>query len=144
MKNWEKYEKEIKELGLGLGGFTITKSGEVDKCANISCFKCKFCETNETCRATVVKWLFEDYEEPKPKLTMEERAIVKSIISTAFIARDEDGTLCIYNSKVGKDETSWYSEDKAMVIDAKLFPFITWDSGKAWSIEELKELEVEE
>ena len=88
MKNWEKYEKEIKELGLGLGGFTITKSGEVDKCTNISCFKCKFCETDETCRATVVKWLFEDYEEPKPKLTMEERAIVSPYAGTTrdFIA----------------------------------------------------------
>ena len=35
-------------------------------------------------------------------------------------------------------------EDKATVIDAKLFPFITWESGRFWSIKELLDLEVEE
>lgn len=141
MKNWEKYEEELKDVGLS---FAVTRSG-IERCADVRCHDCVLGHMGGgNCDIDRLNWLYKDYIAPKPKLTIKERAIVESIISMAYIARDEDGTLCIYNSKVGKDETSWYSEGKAMVIDAELFPFITWESGRFWSIKELKELEVEE
>ena len=141
MKNWEKYEKEIKELGLG---FTITESGEVDKCANINCAKCKFYEIEGSCRMTVIRWLYEDYEEPNLKLTIAERIIVQAFYeNNYYIARDKNGLLWIYDFKPVQYNSEWGSSDDRMLrLDGKLFPFITWESGKSWSIEELIELEV--
>lgn len=145
MKNWEKYEKEFKEHGLG--EFTITKSGEVAKCADIGCNECGFHIPGERCVEIMTKWLYEEYEEPKPKLTVSERAFIEMFAKENYcIARDMNGVLYMYSAKPKQHDTEWNHPCgwSPLQIPGECFPFITWESGKAWSIAELKELEVEE
>lgn len=145
MKNWEKYEKEIKEVGLDAFAM-LKKSGEIAECAAIGCSECRFCIPGEKCGVVVARWLYEDYEEPNPKLTIAEMIIVQAFYeNNYYIARDKDGLLWIYDFKPVQYNSEWDSEDDSTLrLDGKLFPFITWESGKAWSIEELRELEVKE
>ena len=83
----------------------------------------------------------------KPKLTREER---KYIESEWYIARDKDNKLFLYhihpnrNEEYEEWEPSVGSRTCAIDINRTLFPFITWESGKAWSKKELLELEVQE
>ena len=81
----------------------------------------------------------------KPKLTREER---KYIESEWYIARDKDNKLFLYhihpnrNEEYEEWEPSVGSRTCVIDINRTLFPFITWESGKAWSKTELMELEV--
>ena len=60
MKNWEKYEKEIKALGIN--NFSVSKDGEVDECVNKRCSECRFGEEGK-CFENIVDWLYEDAED---------------------------------------------------------------------------------
>ena len=83
----------------------------------------------------------------KPKLTREER---KYIESEWYIARDKNKKLFLYHGYPNRNEEDeeWELniEARAYALDMNrtLFPFITWESGKAWSKAELMELEVME
>lgn len=67
MKNWEKYEKEIKALGIN--SFAMTKDGRAVECANdiLSCDSCAFGrnEIIRSCYRKKIEWLYEEYKEPK-------------------------------------------------------------------------------
>ena len=132
MKNWEKYDKEVKEIGLDK--FAMDKRTDmVCMCGTISCEDCRFhSPALEACGISAAKWLYSDYEELKPKLTKEEKAIVDAFIYTDYkIGRDKDGRLWLY------------AEICQLLLKKELFPFI--ESGtREWTLQELKELEVEE
>ena len=128
MKNWERYESEIKELGLG--EFAVKLSGEASTCANTRCCECMFRGAKGLCRTAVVNWLYKDYEELRPRLTKEEKIFVDAIVHPGYnIRRNGDG-LFLYGCIV------------SIQLKSEMFSFI--DSGKSWTIGELKELEVEE
>lgn len=57
MKNLEKYEKEIKEMGLAM--FAVKESGEAVECSNISCAECKFGGCKQ-CLMGITEWLYEE------------------------------------------------------------------------------------
>lgn len=144
MKNWEKYEEKVKEVDYKFG----VVGDEIKGCDAINCKDCIF-RSGIQCNPGRIKWLYSDYEEPKPKLTKEERAVVKAFSSAMsaaryHIARSEDGTLCIYNISPARREYDWYTYSSVPTLNPNLFPFITWESGKAWSIGELMELEAKE
>ena len=86
-------------------------------------------------------------EKPNPKLTREEREYLSA---EWYIARDDDGKLFFYhmypkrNEEYKEWEPNVESRACALEINRTLFPFITWESGKAWSKSELLELEVVE
>ena len=83
----------------------------------------------------------------KPKLTREEREYIEA---EWYIARDKDNKLFLYHIHPNRNEEDeeWEpsigSRACAIYINRTLFPFITWESGKAWSKSELMELEVVE
>ena len=83
----------------------------------------------------------------KPKLTREEKEYIEA---EWYIARDKDNKLFLYhihpnrNEEYEEWEPSIGSRACAIDINRTLFPFITWESGKAWSKSELMELEVVE
>ena len=83
----------------------------------------------------------------KPKLTREEKEYIEA---EWYIARDKDNKLFLYhihpnrNEEYEEWEPSISSRTCAIDINRTLFPFITWESGKAWSKSELMELEEEE
>lgn len=132
MKNWEKYEKEIKELGLN--DFAIERNtNKVYKCGGIGCGECKFYRRGEPCGQKVARWLYEDYEELHPTLTKEEKDFVEAFVYTDY-----------YITRDAKEELWLNGEIIQLKLRKELFPFITWESGKAWSIAKLQELEVKE
>ena len=83
----------------------------------------------------------------KANLTREEREYLSA---EWYIARDDDGKLFFYhmypkrNEEYKEWEPNVESRACALDINRTLFPFITWESGKAWSKAELMELEVVE
>ena len=86
--------------------------------------------------------------EVKTKLTKFERAFVEAIHQQFWIARDQDGELYLYFYKPEKHRKYcyWISPDDNDGAELKedMFPFITWESEKAWSRDDLLALEVDE
>ena len=71
---------------------------------------------------------------------------MKTGVSKVYIARDENGKLCVYNSKPIKEEKYWYLSsgrcswlDFAFAVD---FPMVKWSDSEPWLIEDLKKLKV--
>ena len=83
----------------------------------------------------------------KPKVTVEEKAFLEKEM---YVAREQNGMLYAYFGKPTQKKVRdrwelWESDASDCIqIDKNLFPFITWESGKAWSKSELMELEVVE
>ena len=81
----------------------------------------------------------------KPKVTVEEKAFLEKEM---YVAREQNGMLYAYFGKPTQKKVRdrwelWESDASDCIqIDKNLFPFITWESGKAWSKAELLELEV--
>lgn len=63
MKNWEKYEEEIKAIGID--DFAITEDGEVNECLSMNCSECEFQRLKRKCNESRVIWLYKEYEEPE-------------------------------------------------------------------------------
>ena len=62
MKNWEKYEKEIKEIGAT--SLAVDKTGKIKHCLGIECEDCigneDSCE--DSCDKAITKWLYQEAE----------------------------------------------------------------------------------
>lgn len=113
------------------------RTGVLRRCSEVDCEHCKFSSRfngNRRCEVNLVRWLFSEYQEPAPKLTKAEKGFCE-ILDDGYIARDKNGDLYI--------ENNWgINRGYYMKLCSKFFPFITWESGKAWSIEDLLKLEV--
>lgn len=140
MTNFEKYKDEILEISKETKVAVDKTRNTPTRCPNISCKKCLFYPRCD--EETFVKWLYAEHREPAPMLTKEERVFCE-IVRHGYIARDKDGSLCVYDSFPVQRILSWF-EDLWIKIDPDTFRFITWESGKVWSIESLLKLEVEE
>lgn len=138
MTNFEKYKDEILILAKNNRGFAF-RMNKITACKLSGCENCIF---TGSCIANRIKWLYEEYQEPALKLTKKER-IFCEIVRHGYIARDKDGSLCVYDSFPVQRILNWF-EDLWIKIDPDTFRFITWESGKVWSIESLLKLEVEE
>lgn len=142
MTNFEKYKDEI--LGISrTQAIAINKRRNApEKCSNSVCSECLLHEGRSCNQKAIFQWLYSEYQEPAPKLTKAERGFCE-IVRHGYIARDKDGSLCVYDSFPAQRTLNWF-EDRWVNIDSDTFQFITWESGKAWSIESLLKLEVEE
>jgi hypothetical protein len=58
MKNWEKYEEEIKKIGVG--NMAIDKNGKTGHCAAMACRKCIGYKNG--CDRTITEWLYQEAE----------------------------------------------------------------------------------
>lgn len=134
MKNWEKYEEELKSVGTTSFGITHYDK-KVLNCGDMHCSGCIFNKDNlwgdsRLCGYDKMRWLFKDYEEPQPKLTKKEKAFVDAISNSALqIRRNREGELYL---DIGIASVS---------LNPDMFPFI--DCGWFRSISDLKKLEVE-
>ena len=128
MKNWEKYKEDIEKIGIML--FGLRKDGSIDNCYKINCSNCQF--SGSECRKNTISWLYEEYKEPKPKLTKEEFILLNSLEYPMgmTIRRDAEGELYLstYVISVG--------------LKKHMFSFIP--PGQEYEVTELKELEVKE
>lgn len=136
MTNFEKYREEILEMAKNGHNIAVNnKTQALVECADISCgglpFRKNHCQTVE----------------PAPTLTVKERGFCE-IVEHGHIARDKDGSLYFYlirPFKDDEDDDEWNNAyGEYYNLNSKAFTFITWKSNKAWSIEELLQLEVEE
>lgn len=59
MKNFEKYEEEIKAVGYSLA----VVNGKVTRCRNTACSDCEFDHDCIDCDAKRMKWLYEEADE---------------------------------------------------------------------------------
>lgn len=138
MKNWKKYEKEIKEFGLA---FAVLKgSNEVVGCSiknPFGCEECLFYEDN-SCGKGKSKWLYSDYKEPVV-LTDDEQKLCE-LLSEGWIARDENGDVYFYVFKPRKGVNMWLEGVGTNITG--LFPqckfeFIKWEDEEPYSVKEL-------
>lgn len=93
----------------------------------------------------ISKWEdLNNFIEP-PKLRRREWLFVNYLPEEYWIARDSGGGIYSYSREPHKCGSTWndgcYSRCYNRIIDT-LFPFITPD--RAWSVKELRELEVED
>lgn len=126
MKNWEKYEKEIRANFMRFG---INKYGQIVDCRDIRCFECGF---EDNCGEDQINWLYSDYEEPKPMLTKEESILLNSL--------EYPEGMDIYRNQEGEVYLGTYAI--AVGLKKDMFSFIA--PGLRYAVPELKELEIEE
>lgn len=140
MTNFEKYKDKILPLAKNNRGFAF----HMNKITDCKLSGCKNCIFTGACIANRIKWLYEEYQEPVPKLTKAEKGFCE-IIKDGYIARDKNGDLYLYNNPPYVTETDWRADyGHCTRLCSKFFPFITWESNRNWSIEDLLKLEVEE
>lgn len=141
MTNFEKYKDEIAKIVRNNKFISINKNTRVlGECGSISCYNCRFLGN---CAIEALEWLYEEYQEPAPKLTKKERAFCE-IVKDGYIARDKNRGLA-YHSNLPEyyDSSEYWVPDFSIVkISRQYFNFITCEPGKAWSIKDLLKLEV--
>lgn len=142
MTNFEKYKDEILEISRTQPIAINKRRNAPEECSYNVCSECLLHEGTYCNQKAIFQWLYSEYQEPAPKLTKAERGFCE-ILQIGYIARDENGNLFVYNDLPRRSKLVWLGSTW-IKLDCSLYPFITWKSGKAWSIEELLELEVEE
>ena len=78
----------------------------------------------------------------KPQLNEDEKAILRNIDKEyKWIARDDDGLLCVYKEKPSKDDYDGWNDSAFSFASLwafdNLFQFIKWEDDEPYSIEEL-------
>lgn len=138
MKNWEKYEKEIREIAVET--VAVDKSTlKPEACGKIDCYDCLFdkaCATDDFMMRT--NWLYSDYKEPVV-LTNDERKLCE-LLGKGWIARDDDDTLSYYTGKPFKTEGKYYWVQKGAILAVGIFfpqckfEFIKWEDEEPWEV----------
>lgn len=144
MKNWEKYEEDIKKILANNGVAFGFIDGKIRECCEIlACERCKFIVNNQ-CNYNRFIWL---YEEAKPTLTKNERAFCEIFDNDSrgqtYITRDAGGRLELWADEPINCDGYWSEADAGIRLDPSYFSFISYKDEKAWSIADLLELEVE-
>lgn len=92
------------------------------------------------------EWCESEYIE-RPKISESDRRFLDYIPDNyKYMARDRNGFLHIYDSKVEKNDKCWTSAryiTMGMMAFKILFPMVKWEDEEPWMIEDLKKLEVE-
>lgn len=132
MVNWERYEKEIKELH---GDFALKDGKPIDCTVMVDCINCGFRPRNgESCDYNRIYWCYADAAD----LTDAERSLCE-LLQDGYITREQDGELYYYKNKPYKNITSWSGRDKYWLNINDLFPqckfeFIQWSDKEPWRI----------
>jgi hypothetical protein len=133
MKNWEFYEKFVKNNPL----FAVVK-GKLVQCVDTSCEECDFGGMN-CCSISRIEFLYQDYKEPVV-LTDDEKTLCK-MIGRGWIARDLDGKLWWYKTKPTKRTVGTWSNRSVIVADISdafpqcKFEFIKWGDDEPWEVQ---------
>ena len=143
LTNFEKYKDQILKITNNNDVFAFD-GRKLHCCEDYECDDCVFRTFQLNCRCERIKWMYEEYHEPTPKLTKAERDFCMTIDEDGYIARDEDGRIFLYDKLPEKGENRHLCTGNLMRISPDAFSFIQWDDEKPWSIEDLLKLEVEE
>ena len=87
---------------------------------------------------TLTELLWERKEKPQPKLTEDEKVILRNIPKEyKWIARDKNGLIFLYAKKPSKCEYSWGGCKYMLLPLEHLFQFSKWEDDEPYSSEEL-------
>ena len=145
MTNFEFYKDKILEF-VKNGKVFALKGNDLAACAGTVCKDCSFCSTEINCYALSLKWLYEEYTPPKPKLTKRERGFCETV-GSGWLARDRNGELYLHKEKPHKRSDDWSDDVDWSYLNPSFFPdfdFITWEDDEPYSIEEMLKWEVKE
>ena len=145
MKNIEKHLDEL--LALDAPFFAVTTEGKICLCNDIDCDMCIFNGENaDFCNKCRIEWLFSEYVEPKPKLSVLARKILKKYYSLEYryMAKDEDKDVCFYDQMPYKTSRGYWLNDDGRcdtLLDelAEEFSFLRWDDKEPTEIASLLE-----
>ena len=148
MTNYEKFKNEIAALGYDFG---VTKTQDICFCPTLICAECVLYADNErSCVPTKIQWLYEEAKEIFP-ITTKEKDFLDILWGSSYIARDYNGRLYLYSQKPVQLSDGWLIDNGYEDMDGNIFEicpdffeFITWESDKCWSVEELRQMPVEE
>ena len=87
---------------------------------------------------TFKELLWERKENPKIKLTEDEKVILRSLPKEyKWIARDLSGMVYMFIERPEKGQAIWYGCGQPMIPFYHLFQFIQWEDEEPYSIEDL-------
>ena len=87
---------------------------------------------------TLKELLWERKEKPQPKLTEDEKAILRNVPKKyKWIARDKNGLIFLFSKKPSKCDYSWIGYNDIAFPYYHLFQFIKWEDEEPYSIEDL-------
>ena len=87
---------------------------------------------------TCKELLWERKEKPQPKLTEDEKAILRNLPKEyKWIARDLSGMVYIFIERPEKGQAIWYGCGQPMIPFYHLFQFIKWEDDEPYLIEDL-------
>lgn len=153
MKNREKYAEELLNIACAGKKIAIDKrTMQIRRCKGLSCVRCLLDEYDD-CGAKLAEWAESEYVEPA-KISKKDRAFLDYIDNRfKYIARDEDGTLFIFETKPLKVVAQkrmnpllmggWmYALNRNMSDFNINFPMVKWSDAEPWKFDDLKKLEV--
>lgn len=143
MKNWEFYEKELRNCD-DLDELAITKSGRMVRCVDINCGVCACHSSNGGCsQDNIIEFLYQEHKE-RITLTKDEQMLC-NLLGRGWIARDNNGDLFWYENEAPvKGDFNWITGiyDKNTRISS-LFPQCKFEFIK-WEDEEPRKVQVSE
>lgn len=135
MKNWEFYEKELKEHNLSFA----MKDNQICWCSEVRCNECMFYMNHpRDCNKAKTEWLYQEHKEPIV-LTEDEKALC-NLLKTGFIVRNKDGRLFWFQHKpTHKSASEWLTISGNRAILNTAFPdckfeFIKWEDEEPWEV----------
>lgn len=150
MTNFEFYKDEILELANNGKDVAIRDGKLIDCDLCLGCAKCEFGSPG-VCGTNFVKWLYSEHVE-RPKIHKRTKMFFDAI-ETGWVARDENGMLYVFaaSNKPRRSISIWSCEH---IVDTMRLPdnslpfltldFIKWEDEEPWSVEDIRNLEVEE
>lgn len=141
MNNFEAYKEKLLRISSEDRCAVVRNTNELKPCATVECSDCLFKE--DTCTEGLIKWLAEEYEESKEYfltpdeytfcLLFEDGYIIRDIFENLFYSEDVPS--------INRKYETWDAYNRVK-LKKEYFPFITWESKKSWSIDELKKLSI--
>lgn len=135
MKNWEFYEKELKEHNLSFA----MKDNQICWCSEVRCNECMFYMNHpRDCNKAKTEWLYQEYKEPVI-LTEDEKLLCK-LLGRGWIARDKDDCLHWHERKPYKGDCTWIRTRQSKCVNIRdIFPqckfeFIKWEDEEPWEV----------
>lgn len=129
MKNWEFYEKELKEHNIVFA----MRDNQICWCSEISCNECMFyMNYPRDCNKAKTEWLYQEHKEPIV-LTEDEKSLCK-LLGRGWIARNEDNRLRWFDANIAIPNTVSNVIDLTLVFPQCKFEFIKWEDEEAWEV----------
>ena len=145
-RNGDKYlvayghtDKVLVNLNDGIWISAPIKSSYKEDLTNVDYFDIDIMKVYKDYTLTELLWKRKEEPKPKPKLTEDEKFILKASLNEKYqwIARNASGLICLFTNKPFKDLNRWLGYDPLMCPFKYMLKFIKWEDEEPYSIEDL-------